>query len=73
MSFVLRIINVTQKDTGIYSCVLKDKSNNEMWRSGVRLLPGGLYVETDYYFTNISLIPSIKYQVARRVTLQHLK
>lgn len=42
-SFALRIIAVTEKDAGIYSCVLKDKSNKDMWRPGTLLLPGGVY------------------------------
>ncbi|XP_026202750.1 T-cell surface glycoprotein CD8 beta chain [Anabas testudineus] len=41
MSFVLRIINVTHKDAGIYSCLLKDKNNREMWKPGFLLQPGG--------------------------------
>uniref|UniRef100_A0A3P8RTV0 Cd8 beta n=1 Tax=Amphiprion percula TaxID=161767 RepID=A0A3P8RTV0_AMPPE len=40
MSFVLRIIDVTEADAGIYSCVLKDKSQNELWKPGVFLRPG---------------------------------
>ncbi|KAL3977934.1 MAX dimerization protein [Sarotherodon galilaeus] len=39
-SFTLRIITVTKEDRGIYSCVLKDKSLNEMWKPGTLLLPG---------------------------------
>uniref|UniRef100_A0A3Q3IGD3 Immunoglobulin V-set domain-containing protein n=1 Tax=Monopterus albus TaxID=43700 RepID=A0A3Q3IGD3_MONAL len=39
-SFVLRIINVTEIDTGIYSCVVKEKSNMELWKAGTLLLPG---------------------------------
>ncbi|XP_068999924.1 uncharacterized protein cd8b [Embiotoca jacksoni] len=39
-SFVLRIIGVTEADAGIYSCVLKDRSNAEIWRPGTRLRPG---------------------------------
>ncbi|XP_026163014.1 uncharacterized protein cd8b [Mastacembelus armatus] len=39
-SFVLRILNVTEQDTGIYSCVLKDKRNTEVWKTGVLLRPG---------------------------------
>lgn len=42
-SFSLRIINVTEADAGIYSCVLRDKKNTEMWKSGILLRPGGLY------------------------------
>lgn len=45
MSFALRIINVTEKDAGIYSCVLKDKKNTEMWKTGTLLQPGGLYAK----------------------------
>nr|AIC33816.1 T cell surface glycoprotein CD8 beta [Lutjanus sanguineus] len=40
MSFTLRIINVTEKDAGVYSCVLRDKKNIEIWRPGVPLRPG---------------------------------
>ncbi|KAM3620788.1 uncharacterized protein V6R79_001963 [Siganus canaliculatus] len=39
-SFTLRILNVTEEDTGIYSCVLTDLSKKEMWKPGVLLLPG---------------------------------
>ncbi|KAF1391334.1 hypothetical protein PFLUV_G00041040 [Perca fluviatilis] len=40
-SFTLRIINVTEEDAGIYSCVLKNrKANIEMWKPGTLLLPG---------------------------------
>ncbi|KAM9362213.1 T-cell surface glycoprotein CD8 beta chain [Symphorus nematophorus] len=42
MSFTLRIINLTEKDTGIYSCVLKDKKNIETWKPGVLLRPGAI-------------------------------
>ncbi|KAM8916640.1 T-cell surface glycoprotein CD8 beta chain [Spinachia spinachia] len=38
--FALSIINVTVEDTGIYSCVLKDRKNTEMWKSGILLRPG---------------------------------
>ncbi|XP_078104086.1 uncharacterized protein cd8b [Sander vitreus] len=41
MSFTLRIINVTEEDAGIYSCVLKSrKTNTEIWKPGTLLLPG---------------------------------
>ncbi|XP_073324885.1 uncharacterized protein cd8b [Pagrus major] len=40
MSFALRIINVTEKDAGVYSCVLKDKKSTEMWKTGTLLRPG---------------------------------
>ncbi|XP_032368778.1 T-cell surface glycoprotein CD8 beta chain [Etheostoma spectabile] len=40
LSFTLRIINVTEEDTGIYSCVLKGRKNIEMWKPGTLLLPG---------------------------------
>lgn len=43
VSFMLRIINVTKEDTGVYSCVLRDRKNTEVWKSGSLLLPGGLY------------------------------
>lgn len=45
MSFTLRIINVTEEDTGIYSCVLRDRKNTDMWKPGFLLRPGGLYAE----------------------------
>ncbi|XP_076605346.1 T-cell surface glycoprotein CD8 beta chain [Chaetodon auriga] len=38
--FTLRIIGVTEEDTGMYSCVLKDRRNTEMWKPGVLLRPG---------------------------------
>uniref|UniRef100_A0AAQ4PLR6 Cd8 beta n=1 Tax=Gasterosteus aculeatus aculeatus TaxID=481459 RepID=A0AAQ4PLR6_GASAC len=38
--FALFIINVTEEDTGIYSCVLKDRKNTETWKSGILLRPG---------------------------------
>lgn len=41
-SFMLYIINVAEEDTGIYSCVLTDRKNTEVWKSGILLLPGGL-------------------------------
>lgn len=40
-SFILRIAYVTEEDTGIYSCVLTDKKNAEIWKAGFLLLPGG--------------------------------
>ncbi|XP_022075459.1 uncharacterized protein cd8b [Acanthochromis polyacanthus] len=40
MSFVLRIIDVTEADAGIYSCILKDKNQDELWKPGVLLRPG---------------------------------
>ncbi|XP_029990646.1 uncharacterized protein cd8b [Sphaeramia orbicularis] len=40
VSYTLRINRVTQEDTGIYSCVLKDNRYAEVWRPGVLLLPG---------------------------------
>ncbi|KAL7408488.1 hypothetical protein ABVT39_024252 [Epinephelus coioides] len=40
VSFTLRITNVTEKDAGTYSCVLKDRKNMEMWKSGILLRPG---------------------------------
>uniref|UniRef100_UPI0037E8CD0C T cell receptor beta variable 20-1 n=1 Tax=Semicossyphus pulcher TaxID=241346 RepID=UPI0037E8CD0C len=39
-SFTLRISNVTEADTGIYSCLVKDRKNTEVWKPGVLLLPG---------------------------------
>ncbi|XP_010741621.2 uncharacterized protein cd8b [Larimichthys crocea] len=39
-SFSLRIHNVTEEDTGIYSCVLKGKKTMEVWKSGILLQPG---------------------------------
>lgn len=44
-SFTLTVANVTEADTGTYSCVLIDKKRNEEWKSGVLLLPGGPYAE----------------------------
>lgn len=41
-SFLLRLINVTEEDTGVYSCVLKDRKGTHVWKSGILLLPGGL-------------------------------
>lgn len=41
-SFMLNIINVTEEDTGIYSCVLTDRKSTVVWKSGILLLPGGL-------------------------------
>ncbi|XP_044031493.1 uncharacterized protein cd8b [Siniperca chuatsi] len=40
MSFMLRIINVSEADAGIYSCILKDRKNTEMWKPGIFLRPG---------------------------------
>ncbi|XP_054473284.1 T-cell surface glycoprotein CD8 beta chain [Anoplopoma fimbria] len=40
MSFTLRITNVSDDDTGIYSCVLKDRKTTEMWKPGILLRPG---------------------------------
>lgn len=54
-SFTLRIITVTKEDRGIYSCVLKDKSLNEMWKPGTLLLPGGLYSKCFMSQLNITL------------------
>ncbi|XP_029948302.1 uncharacterized protein cd8b [Salarias fasciatus] len=39
-SFMLRISKLTEADSGIYSCVLKNRTNDEMWKSGTLLLPG---------------------------------
>ncbi|XP_067444104.1 T-cell surface glycoprotein CD8 beta chain [Thunnus thynnus] len=39
-SFMLRINNVTGEDTGIYSCVLRNRTHHDMWKPGVLLLPG---------------------------------
>lgn len=39
-AFVLRIVNVSEMDAGIYSCVLKNRNNAEMWKPGVLLRPG---------------------------------
>lgn len=44
-SFLLRIVNVSREDTAIYSCVLKDRKNKEVWKPGTLFLPGGLYPE----------------------------
>ncbi|XP_030586171.1 T-cell surface glycoprotein CD8 alpha chain [Archocentrus centrarchus] len=39
-TFALRVISVTEEDKGIYSCVLKEKNVNEIWKPGTLLLPG---------------------------------
>ncbi|XP_059184592.1 uncharacterized protein cd8b [Centropristis striata] len=39
-SFTLRITNVTEEDTGFYSCVLKDRKHAESWKTVVHLQPG---------------------------------
>lgn len=41
-SFLLKLIKMTKEDTGLYSCVLKDRKGTEVWKSGILLLPGGL-------------------------------
>ncbi|XP_077386532.1 uncharacterized protein cd8b [Festucalex cinctus] len=38
-AFILRISNVTKEDSGTYSCILKDRKNEEVWQPGVLLLP----------------------------------
>ncbi|XP_077429460.1 uncharacterized protein cd8b isoform X2 [Vanacampus margaritifer] len=38
-AFTLRIGNVAKEDTGTYSCILKDRKNEELWQPGVLLLP----------------------------------
>lgn len=50
-SFTLRIINVTEEDTGIYSCVLKDRKT-DIWKPGILLQPGGLYFTASIQFSN---------------------
>nr|QPF15739.1 Cd8b protein [Chaunax abei] len=40
VSFSLQIVNVQEEDAGIYSCVLKDRKNTEMWKPGILLRPG---------------------------------
>lgn len=69
MSFTLRIINVTEEDAGIYSCVLKSrKTNEEIWKPGTLLLPGGLYAEiSSASFTVVKY--DVKYQAAVRVSV----
>ncbi|CAL8338083.1 unnamed protein product [Lota lota] len=37
---VLRITKVTWEDSGLYSCVSKDKKTEGVWKSGILLLPG---------------------------------
>lgn len=44
--FVLRIVNVTEEDAGIYSCVLRSRDSFSVWEPGVLLRPGGLYADT---------------------------
>lgn len=39
-SYALRIDQVTHDDAGLYSCVLRDNKNEQVWRPGVKLLPG---------------------------------
>lgn len=39
VTFSLRIINVTEKDAGIYSCVFRNQ-NLSLWRPGFQLRPG---------------------------------
>lgn len=61
----LQIINVTEEDAGVYSCVLKDRKNTiEMWKSGTLLRPGGLYAEI-----SSNLFTALKYQAAVRVSV----
>lgn len=50
-SFTLRIINITEEDTGIYSCVLKDRKT-DIWKPGILLRPGGLYFTASIQFSN---------------------
>lgn len=40
-TFLLRIVNVTEEDAGVYACVLRDRKGREWWKSGILLLPGG--------------------------------
>lgn len=40
-TFLLRIVNVTEEDAGVYACVLRDRKAREVWKSGILLLPGG--------------------------------
>ncbi|KAM9859954.1 T-cell surface glycoprotein CD8 beta chain [Aulostomus maculatus] len=40
LMFILRIINVTEEDAGIYSCILMGQTTPEIWRPGFRLRPG---------------------------------
>lgn len=40
-SSLLRIVNVTEEDAGVYACVLRERKGREVWRSGTLLLPGG--------------------------------
>lgn len=58
VSFTLRIVNVTKDDAGIYSCILGDIKNNDMWKSGILLQPGGLYAEI-----SSTSFTAVKYQV----------
>lgn len=40
--YLLKINGVTEEDAGVYSCVLRDRSVTEVWKTGTLLLPGGL-------------------------------
>ncbi|XP_041745232.1 T-cell surface glycoprotein CD8 beta chain-like [Coregonus clupeaformis] len=38
--FTLRIIKIRAEDAGLYSCMLQNQKENELWRPGVLLRPG---------------------------------
>ncbi|XP_052329799.1 uncharacterized protein LOC127910365 isoform X7 [Oncorhynchus keta] len=40
MTFTLHIINISSEDAGLYTCVLQNQKENELWRPGVLLRPG---------------------------------
>ncbi|XP_029539208.2 uncharacterized protein LOC115143195 isoform X2 [Oncorhynchus nerka] len=40
MTFTLHIINISSEDAGLYTCMLQNQKENELWRPGVLLRPG---------------------------------
>lgn len=58
-SFMLRIINVTEDDKGIYSCILKEKNLQEIWKPGTLLLPGGLYAKC--FVSQLNIVLNVKF------------
>ncbi|XP_024283699.1 uncharacterized protein LOC112254940 [Oncorhynchus tshawytscha] len=40
MTFTLRLINISSEDAGLYTCMLQNQKENELWRPGVLLRPG---------------------------------
>ncbi|XP_031681471.1 uncharacterized protein LOC116352917 isoform X1 [Oncorhynchus kisutch] len=41
ITFTLRLINISSEDAGLYTCMLQNQKENELWRPGVLLRPGG--------------------------------